>query len=79
MFKPAESQENFSSSFPKTDDDLDSLWEKAKAVEMSEEEQDEQRILHVFANVHLSDPRVTIDTARAAHTLVQSSESDIAA
>ena len=59
-------------------DDMEHLWEQAKAVEMSDEALSEQRIHHVFANANLSDPRITIDTVRAAHTLVQSAEADTA-
>ena len=76
MRTPTEFSNDDSSSLLQTDDDLNSLWEKAKAVEMSEEERDEQRINHVFANMNLSDPRISIETVRATHELVRSVEAD---
>ena len=76
MRTPTEFSNDDSSSLLQTDDDLNSLWGKAKAVEMSEEERDEQRINHVFANMNLSDPRISIETVRATHELVRSVEAD---
>ena len=53
------------------EDELEKLWERAKGIEMSAEERAEQRIIDVAANGNISDPRITVETTRAVHTLVQ--------
>ena len=52
-------------------EDLHSLWEEAKAVELSEEERSEQRIINVAANGNITDERITVETTRAVHTLFE--------
>ena len=59
------------------DSELNKLWNKAKAVEVSEEERTEQRIIDVAANGNISDSRITIETTRAVHTLVEAEKVDI--
>ncbi len=54
---------------------LDDLWERAKDVEMSDHERTEQRIIDVAANCNISDPRVTIETTRMVHELVEATKS----
>ena len=59
------------------DTELERLWERAKAVEVSEEERLEQRIIDVAANGNLSDPRITVETTRAVHTLMEAENADV--
>lgn len=59
------------------DTELEQLWEKAKAVEVSDEERVEQRIIDVAANGNLSDPRITVETTKAVHTLIEAEEAQV--
>ena len=56
------------------DAELLSLWEKAKAVEMTDEQRHEQRIQHVAATGNMSDPRITVNTTRAVFTLMEAEQ-----
>ena len=47
--------------------ELDTLWERAKHVRMTRDEQDEQMIQDVAANGNISDPRITEESVRAIH------------
>ena len=58
-------------------DDLDRLWEAAKAVEMSEEAREEQTIRHLAATGNMSDPRITVETMRASRTLMRAADTVI--
>lgn len=53
------------------DDELENLMTKAKGITMSEEERIEQRIHHVAATGNMSDERITVETTRAVHTLIE--------
>lgn len=60
------------------DEELKSLLEQAKSVELSPEEIEENRISLAAANGHLTDDRITVNTMKATRTIMLAEEKSAA-
>jgi hypothetical protein len=56
------------------DQELKELLERARGVKLNEAELEEHRLTLAAANGHLSDSRITLDTMRAARTIMLAAE-----
>jgi hypothetical protein len=56
------------------DKELQELLDRARGVELTPDELEEHRIALAAANGHLSDSRITLETMRAARTIMIAAE-----
>lgn len=56
------------------DRELEELLERARDVKMTPEQLEEHRVALAAANGHLSDSRITLETMRAARTIMIAAE-----
>lgn len=56
------------------DKELAELLERARSVQMNEEQLEEHRIALATANGHISDSRITLDTMKATRTIMKAAE-----